>query len=104
MLIGRGSYLQGDAPQSSRAFPPEVGRRVFEDHPHANASEQQAQDTELSLQGQLVGDGGSYQGSRDLQPGSRPEPEIIDFGYLNGPDRLPNLFKKVGGEAPQYFQ
>jgi hypothetical protein len=33
------------------------------------------------------------QASGDLQPGSRPEPEIIDCGDLSKPDRLPNLIR-----------
>jgi hypothetical protein len=51
----------------------------------------------------MMSDGGSKRGSGDLQPGSRPEPEIIDFGHPHGPDELPNRFKEVGGETPHLF-
>ncbi len=43
-------------------------------------------------------DGGSNQGSRDLQ-----QADIIDVGILSGPGRPPNLFKKVGGARPPTF-
>ncbi len=44
--------------------------------------------------------GYAKQGAGDLEPGSRPEPEIIAFVGLNGPDRPPNPFNKVGAKPP----
>ncbi len=49
------------------------------------------------------GDGHANQGSGHLQPGFRPEPKIVYFWGLNGPDRLPNPSKKVEGEALHLF-
>ncbi len=51
-----------------------------------------------------LGDGSSNQFSGDLQPVSRPEPEIIDLWSQNVPDRPPNLLKKVWGEALHLFK
>ncbi len=50
-----------------------------------------------------LGDGGSNQVSGDLQPGSRPEPEIKGFGGFSRAGRPPNLLKKVGGGAHHFF-
>ncbi len=51
-----------------------------------------------------LGDGCSDQGSGDLQPGFRPEPEIIDVRGLGRPDRLSNPFNMVEGFAPHLFE
>ncbi len=45
----------------------------------------------------LLRDGGYNQGCGDLQPGSRPEPDIIVFWGSKRPDGLPAPLKKVGG-------
>ncbi len=50
------------------------------------------------------GDGHANQGSGLLQPGFRPEPEIVYIWGLNRPDRPPNPFKKVEGFALHLFE
>ncbi len=51
-----------------------------------------------------LGDGHANQGSGHVQPGFRPEPEIVYIWGLSGRDRLPNPSTRWRASPPTFLE